>query len=314
MWLAGCDGAQSALAPSGTEAELVANLFWLMTTGALVVWLAVVAFALHAAAADPARRDPRTAHRVIVGGGIVLPVVVLTALLAHGLALMPTLRPAPSAEALRIDVSGERWWWRVRYQTPEGDVALANEIRLPLGRRVEFRLTSPDVIHSFWVPSLAGKMDMTPGRTTTLVLTPTKTGVFRGACAEYCGASHARMNFFAVVTVPDEFERWLERQAADAKPPQDELAKRGAQAFLANGCGACHAIRGTAADGRIAPDLTHVGSRLSLAAGTLSGERDDFRRWIGHAQAIKPGVLMPSFGMLPDDDVRAIAAYLDGLE
>lgn len=305
----GCNSASSALAPSGVEAQLIANTFWLMTAGAIVIWLAVVILAIRAASSG--RSGSRAARRVIIGGGVVLPVVVLTALLVHGLSLMPKLRPAPSVDSLRIDVSGEQWWWRVRYA---GDVMLANEIRLPLGERVEIRLSSPDVIHSFWIPALAGKMDMTPGRDTTLAITPTKTGVFHGACAEFCGTSHAHMRIVAVVMEPDAFSRWLVTQALDAKAPANALARRGAQAFLVNGCGACHTIRGTAADGVIGPDLTHVGSRASLAAGTLENDREDFVRWISHPQAIKPGALMPSFAMLPADDIEAIAAYLDGLE
>lgn len=312
---AGCDGVQSALVPAGVEAEKIAGLFLVMAAGAFVIWLLVVALAIYAAVVNPERHDVRTARRLIVGGGVIFPLIVLTGLLVRGLALMPQLRAPVAAGGLRIAVSGEQWWWRVRYLLPDGsEVHLANEIRLPAGERVEFLLSSPDVIHSFWIPSLAGKMDMTPGRTTTLTLTPTGTGIYRGACAEYCGIAHARMNFAVVVMKPGEFSEWLDAQAKPARLPAGALARRGMQAFLYNGCGACHTVRGTPANGTVGPDLTHVGSRLGIAAGVLPAEPDDFRDWIDHPKVIKPGVHMPAFGMLSDDDLRAIAAWLDGLE
>jgi cytochrome c oxidase subunit 2 len=227
-----------------------------------------------------------------------------------------TSKPQTATDAgIRIAVSGEQWWWRVRYLPSQGEpVESANEIRLPAGERVEFILTSPDVIHSFWIPSLGGKVDMIPGRTTTLMLEPTRPGVYRGACAEYCGTSHALMNFMVVVMEPDEFDRWLERQAAPLQAPAGQTALQGQQAFLKNGCGACHTIRGTAADGGVGPDLTHVGSRKSLGAAILPNTRQAFIRWIGHTQDIKPDVNMPSFGMLQDDERAAIATYLSGLQ
>ncbi len=314
LTLAGCDGQQSALAPAGTGAQSIATLFWWLAGGALAIWLVVMGIALYATHAHPEAHSIRGARWLIIGGGIVFPVVVLTGLLIYGLMLMPQLRSSENV-ALRIDVSGEQWWWRVRYRPEAGEaVELANEIRLPVGERVAFSLTSPDVIHSFWIPSLGGKVDMIPGRTNELVLEPTRTGTFRGACAEYCGTSHALMNFVVVVMPRDEFERWLARQAEPAQAPTTELQQAGQQAFLANGCGACHQVRGTEADGAVGPDLTHVGSRLSLAAGTLPADVDAFQRWIGHTGAIKPDVRMPAFGMLPGDQLNAMAHYLSGLK
>jgi cytochrome c oxidase subunit 2 len=149
---------------------------------------------------------------------------------------------------------------------------------------------------------------------TRLTLQPTRTGVFRGACAEYCGDSHALMSFYVQVQEKDELDRWLAHQRRPARPPAEPLGVRGRELFLANGCGACHTVRGTPADGVVGPDLTHVGSRLSLAAGILPNEADDFRRWIARPEHVKPGVLMPAFGMLPPDDLRALAAWLEGLE
>jgi cytochrome c oxidase subunit 2 len=207
------------------------------------------------------------------------------------------------------------WWWRVRYQSASGpSVELANEIHLPVGEPVEFQLESDNVIHSFWIPSLGGKMDMIPGRVTRLVLTPTRTGLFRGACAEYCGTSHALMTFDVIVEEKPEFDRWLAHQAQLAKPSTEPVAKQGQDLFLATGCHACHTVRGTPASGIIGPDLTHVGSRLSLAAGTLPAEHDEFRRWIALTEDVKPGAYMPKFDMLPAEQLHALAVYLKGLE
>jgi cytochrome c oxidase subunit II len=313
--VAGCSGPQSALDPAGREAARLADLFWLMTVGAVIVWLAVIGLAFYSMRSRREPLSPRRARLFVVWGGAVVPTVVLTALLIYGLRPISALvAPAP-AGSLKIAVSGEQWWWRVRYLPSGGEpVVLANEIRLPVGEPVEFQLESPDVIHSFWIPSLAGKVDMIPGRVTRLALLPTRTGVFRGVCAEYCGASHALMNFNVVVMEKAEFDRWLEEQARPATPPAEPTTARGQALFLANGCGACHAVRGTEAAGVIGPDLTHVGSRRSLAADTLANEPDAFRRWIAHTDIIKPGALMPKFGMLPEDDLRALAAYLEGLK
>jgi cytochrome c oxidase subunit 2 len=315
LWLAACEGPQSALEPAGRSAERIADIFWWMTAGAVIIWLAVIALAFYCARAQLEASDRRRTNLLIIGGGVVVPTVILTALLIYGLMPLPALlAPAPEG-SLRIAVSGEQWWWRVRYLPPGADpVELANEIRLPVGEPVEFHLESPDVIHSFWVPSLGGKVDMIPGRRTRLTLEPTKTGVFRGACAEYCGTSHALMSFYVEVMEKEEFNRWLARQAAPARAPAGPLAMRGQEAFVANGCGACHTIRGTPADGVVGPDLTHVGGRLSLGAGTLPNEPGDFVQWIAHTQDVKPGALMPAFGMLPPEELRALAAYLESLQ
>jgi cytochrome c oxidase subunit 2 len=223
------------------------------------------------------------------------------------------LAPAPEG-SLRIAVTGEQWWWRVQYLPPgSAPVELANEIRLPLGAPVEFELRSNDVIHSFWIPSLAGKMDMIPGRRTRLRLEATRTGSFTGACAEYCGSSHALMAFPVLVQEEEDFQRWLAGQADPAREPNEPLAAAGSALFDSSGCGACHTVRGTSADGFIGPDLTHVGSRSTLGAGILPNEIDVFRRWIAEVDQIKPNVHMPAFGMLPEQDLDALAAYLASL-
>jgi cytochrome c oxidase subunit 2 len=313
--LCACDGPQSALVPAGRDARQMATLFWWMIVGSAIIWLLVVGLTLFA---TYRRGEPIAASRarlLVVLGGAVFPTVVLTPLLVWGLSLLPdVLEPAPEG-SLRVEVAGEQWWWRVRYLPPGGQaVELANEIRLPVNEPVQLELSSRDVIHAFWVPALGGKMDMIPGRRTLLRLLPTRTGEFRGVCAEYCGGSHAHMAFRVVVTSRPEFERWLAAQAQPAPAPRVARAERGRRLFLASGCGACHTVRGTAADGVVGPDLTHVGSRLSLGAGRLANDAEALRRWITHTEELKPMVLMPAFDMLPEDDVRAIAAYLEGLE
>ena len=313
--LASCSGNQSSLAPAGREAEQIARLFWWMTAGAVAIWLAVAGLFFYAVRRRTEPRSERWGRLLILVGGAVVPAVVLGGLLAYGLSMMPPLvnRAPPGTRTIAVD--GAMWWWRVSYPGPDGrTVELANEIRLPVGEPVEFQLTSSDVIHSFWIPSLAGKRDMIPGRLTHLALTPVRTGVFRGQCAEYCGTSHALMSFDVVVVEKEEFAAWLAQQAAPARAPVESLAISGQKQFLANGCGACHSVRGTPARGLIGPDLTHVGSRMSLGAGILPNEPDAFLRWIAHTPTVKPEVHMPAFGMLPPEELQALAAYLEGLK
>ncbi len=315
IFLSGCGGVQSALEPTGVEARQIATLFWVMVIGGAMIWLAVLGALLYAARWKSKPYSDRSASRLIVWGGAVFPAVVLTALLGYALWLMPTLRPQISKEqagSLRIEVTGEQFWWRVSYMSGnhEEPVRSANEIRLPLGQRVEFILKSSDVIHSFWIPSLGGKMDMIPGRTNHLSLFATKAGVFRGPCTEFCGTSHALMAFSAVVVKPADFNAWLETQSQ----PAEELASDGALRFISNGCGACHTVRGTEAMGTLGPDLTHLGSRDTLGAGILPNTEEAIRRFIAEPDVIKPDSKMPPFRMLPEADLQAIASYLKGLK
>jgi cytochrome c oxidase subunit 2 len=286
-----------------------------MAAVAVVVWAATIALALYYAWHPAGTHNRRRDRFLIVGGGVVIPAIVLTILLIYGLAMLPAAVARAPEGSLQVVVTGEQWWWRVRYLRPgHDDVVLANEIRLPVDEPVQFRLESDNVIHSFWIPSLAGKMDMIPGRVTWLTVRPTATGVYRGACAEYCGTSHALMAFYVNVMEKPAFAAWLEQQAAPAAAPAGTASIRGAGQFLANGCDACHTVRGTPASGVIGPDLTHVGSRLSLGAGILPNEPAALRRWIASTEHVKPGVHMPPFGMLADEDLRALAAYLQGLK
>lgn len=311
----GCSGIQSALEPAGVGAERILELFWVMLAGAVIIWLVVIGIGQWAMRIHPGSHSRRTALALIVGGGAIFPVLALTSLLSYGLFLLPELR-APAAEgSVRIEVVGERWWWRVRYHLPDGEtVVSANEVRLPAGVRTAIELTTADVIHSFWIPSLGGKVDMIPGRANRIILEPTRPGVYRGACAEYCGTSHALMAFSVVVMEPEAFADWLEHAGAPAQPPSGALEIRGRRGFIANGCAGCHAVRGTGATGAIGPDLTHVGGRLSLGAGILENDVAGFARWISATHEIKPDVRMPSYHVLPEEEIKAIAAYLEGLQ
>ncbi|QDT16213.1 cytochrome c oxidase subunit II [Alienimonas californiensis] len=310
---AGCGGTQSALDPAGPAAAEVLTLFWWMLGGAILIWALVAGLAVYAIVIDRPRHDPAATRWWVIGGGVVAPTVILTVLLIYGLRLIPPLvRDAP-ADSLTVEVDGVRWWWRMRYRTPDGPVETANELCLPVGEPVQFLLRSDDVIHSFWIPALGGKMDMIPGRENRLALQADRAGTFRGACAEYCGASHALMNFDVRTLPRAEFEAWLAGQAAPAAAPETALAERGERLFLASGCGACHAVRGTAADGGVGPDLTHIGGRLTIGAGLLPNDEDTLMRWIARCDELKPDVDMPAFDHLSDDELRALAVYLKGL-
>lgn len=311
---AGCSGRQSVLDPAAVDSEALLRLFVVMLAGAVVLWLAINGAFFFVTRLRREKMSRRVAETLIIVGGIVFPTVVLATLLGYGLSMMPDQRAA--GDGLTIRVKAEQWWWRVEYwpEGAEAPVVSANEIRLPAGRRTEVVLRSESVIHSFWVPALGGKMDMFPGRETRLSLAPSKPGIYRGQCAEFCGASHALMAFDAVVMAESEFAAWLEHEAGPAQAPEGKPAERGAEIFAREGCGACHAVRGTRARGNVGPDLTHVGSRHSLAAGTLGTDAEDFARWVGAAQSIKPEVEMPSFDHLSEAELLALGSYLEGLE
>ena len=314
--LAACEGPQSALAPAGVGAREFAELWWVMAAGAVVIFLLVIGCAVYATLIAPHPHPNFAGTWFIVGGGVAFPVVVLSALLTYSFVLGRDLSREPGPEALRIEVVGKRWWWEVRYLPPGGaaPVVSANELRLPVGEPVELLLSSPDVIHSFWVPRITGKRDMIPGRVNRLVLEVEEPGIYRGQCAEYCGGPHAWMAFYAVAVEPDAFAAWLEREARPAVLPEDPFLARGASLFIDSGCGACHAVRGTPADGQLGPDLTHVGGRHSIGAGILPNNVGTIAGWIADAQAIKPHNNMPSFNVFSGEELRALAAYLASLE
>lgn len=296
------------LRPAGPFAAPLAEITWVMLAVGGAVLLIVLAALWIALSNAKTRKWLGTPH-AIIAGGFVFPVVVLSASLVYGLWTTARIVEPPAPSEMRIRVVGEMWWWRVIYQ--DGDDALfesANEIRIPVGQAVTFELESADVIHSFWVPELAAKLDMIPGRRNILRAQADRAGVYRGQCTEFCGAAHALMAFEVIAMPQAEFEAWRSAQAAPASP-----AGGGQQLFSDVGCAACHAVRGTDANGRVGPDLTHVASRRTLAAGILPNDAPTMRRWIQHANDLKPGVRMPSYEQLSDGQLEDIALYMESL-
>lgn len=313
MLLAGCSGPQSALDPAGDEASQIATLFWVMLCGGALIWLFVAGALAYALWPERKIHGDRTAGRFIFWGGAIFPAITLLLLLAYALWVMPGLRPFAQASpaGLRIEVTGRQFWWEVIYFPQNGGpVFSANEIRLPVGERVELALKSGDVIHSFWIPALGGKMDMIPGRTNRLSLLAAEPGTFRGPCAEYCGTSHALMAFVAVAMEPGEFQRWLNMEAE----PSMGAGGPGAGLFRHHGCGACHRVAGTEARGVIGPDLSHIGSRQTIGAGILPNTKEAMARFIAKPHIEKPGQHMPAFDMLSEEELGTLAHYLDGLK
>lgn len=303
--LAGCAG--GALRPRGDAAESLARLWWFMLVAGGAVHLIVTVVMLVGVVrrrADAGNRD-RTDRRFIVWGGIILPAAVLSALLS---VTIITLQALPKGQGtVDIQVIGHQFWWEVRYP---GGIVTANELHIPVSEEVRVHLSSDDVIHSFWVPELAGKRDLIPGRDNVLVLNATEPGVYRGQCAEFCGIQHANMAFHVVAHTPTEFAAWTQAAAEPAAEPTTPAARRGQDEFAGAGCAACHTIRGTSADGDVGPDLTHFASRRTIGAGTVENDRGHLGGWVVDSQTIKPGNLMPP----QDVDPRRLNDLLDYLQ
>ena len=313
--LGGCGNQQSALDPKGPEAYQLAQLACLLFAFGTVVLLLVMFAILLAIRGGTGTRALLAAPGTVVWCGVVFPAVTLTALLACGVWLTrASIGSSGDADAVHIEVVGEQWWWRVAYRQSDGPpIATANEIRIPVGKPIVFTLRSADVIHSFWVPNLGGKVDMIPGRANRLSFTAERPGIYRGVCAEFCGDQHARMAFEVVAVPPHEFDAWLQEQGRPAAEATSEAARRGRDIFLGAGCGACHTVRGTSAAGVLGPDLTHLGARRSVGVDTLAATQANIARFISEGQHIKPGNLMPPFRIFPAGDLDAVAAYLAGL-
>ncbi len=309
-------GMQSAFDAKGNDAEQILEIAWILFAGGGLIFGVVMVLGLLALFGPASLRDSLGRRAWIIGGGVAFPVIVLSALLIYTFMAATRMVQAHDPAAVQIEVTGELWWWRVKYLDGAGNTILetANEIRIPAGQSVDLKLVSDNVIHSFWVPNLAGKIDMIPGHVNKLRLQADAPGQFRGQCAEYCGAQHARMAFHVVAHAPDEFAAWLEAQKQPAAKPADQMLERGEALFLNNRCGLCHTVRGTPAEGRLGPDLTHVGSRLSIAAGTLPNGQGTIAGWITGGQHIKPGNKMPAFNQFSGEELRALSAYMESLQ
>jgi cytochrome c oxidase subunit 2 len=318
--LSACQGRQSILDPASRQASDLAVLSWILFgVGAVILFVVMVLLLAGISRARGARQerplDQRHNRALVVYGGVVIPLGILVVFLVASAVLgSESAGSSPPEDAIVVEVTGHRWWWEVHYLDRRGRriATLANELYAPLNRPVRVNLRSNDVIHSFWAPNLQGKKDMIPGRTNVSWFTPTRQGIFRGQCAEFCGEQHGKMAFFVVVVPQTEFDAWLARQQAPAAAPLDARAEHGQQVFLSAPCVMCHAVRGTTAMGQVAPDLTHFASRQSLAAGVLPNNRGALAAWIVDPQHIKPGTRMPAT-RLRSDQLQALLHYLDTL-
>jgi cytochrome c oxidase subunit 2 len=313
--LGGCAGQQSITPAAGAHAEAFSSLFttFLIVCGIIyalvLIGLAVAIFRRGRGEGD---ERIRPVFRVWVGA-ISLILVGLT--LASWFTDRAMARYGDTPGPIRVRLTANQWWWSVEYAgaTPGENVRTANEMHLPLGRSVLIELASNDVIHSFWVPNLAGKQDLIPGRNANIALLPTRIGRYRGECAEYCGTQHAHMALDVVVEPEAAWRAWYARQRQPAPPPKTPLQLAGQTYVTTRECSVCHAIAGTLINARVGPDLTHVASRRSLAAGTLPMNRGNLYAWIADPQGAKPGNHMPYIGLEPRE-LDAVVAYLETLK
>ena len=302
----------SMLHPAGSEARRVAGLWWLMFGLAAGVYAIVggfIVFAVVRGRRTEGGKPSRISDSAFVWwGGIIVPVIILMVLAVETVSATAALRK-PDSRALKVEVVGKRWWWQVTY--PGQGITTANEIHIPAGQPVEIGLDSDNVIHSFWVPQLAGKVDMIPGQHNVLRFTAGTPGTYKGACAEFCGLEHGLMRFVVIVDPPDGFGRWVARN--QLTPAVDtEQASEGQIVFNRETCAGCHTIKGTQAQGKVGPDLTDFGSRTMIGAATVPNDPQHLQQWITDAQSIKRGVLMPPVP-LSSRDAQAVVAYLESL-
>ena len=316
--------AGSVLNPFGPQSDRVAGLFWVMLAVAAAVCLAVyIALAWASLRKRPASAGAELAldadheRRMgrVVGGLVALTAVILVGFLVADFSVGRAMTSKPAEQPLVIEVVGHQWWWEVNYEDSVASrrVTTANEIHVPVGRPIVLQMTSRDVIHSFWVPNLVGKRDLTPGHGSSLWFRADSAGVYGGQCAEFCGHQHAKMSI-KVFAEPDYvFRKWYENQLASHTTPADSLQRRGQEVFLTNSCALCHTISGTPSGGRNGPTLSHLATRTTLAAGSIPNTRGNLAGWIVDPQGIKPGVKMPS-NQLSSADLQALLAYLENLK
>jgi cytochrome c oxidase subunit 2 len=317
---------QDALRPAGPQAERIADLWWLTLALCAVVAIVILAVFLQGLWRAPRATEATSAdisslsrhegrlHRGVIWG-TALSTVGLIVLLVASVHTDRALAGLDLKDALQLKVTANQWWWEVQYDDaqPARIFTTANEIHIPVKRPVVVVLTSNDVIHSFWVPNLHGKRDLIPGHQITMTFRADEPGTYRGQCAEFCGLQHAFMAFTVVAESAEAFDAWSEAQRKPAPEPTEEVAKRGKSLFLSGPCMLCHNITGTPATGRKGPDLTHIASRPTLAAGTIANNPANLAAWIRDPQAIKPGVNMPATALVAEDQ-QALIAYLETLK
>jgi cytochrome c oxidase subunit 2 len=317
--------AQSTYNSHGPAADKIANLSWLMTIVFLLVTVIMSVLIAWAAKrrrgtlAEHAPVDAGGGQKWIAVGGLAIPLAILTVIFVLGLNLLaqfPIHGPQHHAMKSDILIVGHQWWWEVHYLNDQTglEVTTANEIHIPVNRPMNIELESADVMHSFWIPALHGKVDLIPGHPNYVRIEASETGNFAGECAEYCGAEHARMRLLVVAQQPDEYAAWLEQQRKPAAEPASAAAMAGEQDFLAGACIMCHQIRGTVSGGRVAPDLTHIASRQFIAANSYPNDDAHLEAWITHAQSLKPEAEMPDLTQFSGEQLRDIVAYLRQLK
>jgi cytochrome c oxidase subunit 2 len=311
------------LSASGPQSARILPLWHYQITVSVVVFVLVVGAMLVGAwraqrnviedpmAVPPATRGPLTRT---VAWATAATVVLLFIYLVIDFRTGAAYTRVPTAKPLEIQLIGHQWWWEVRYpdSVPQNVVTTANEIHIPVGKPVLFRVTSSDVIHSVWIPNLGGKKDLIPGYVRTAWFQADTAGIYRGQCAEFCGYQHAKMMLYVIAEPPEKFSTWLSAQRQPAPTPTDSLVAKGGRVFMASACIMCHSITGTPAGGQSAPDLTHVASRMTIAAGALPNTTGNLAGWIIDPQRIKPGALMPPNQIQPRD-LQALLAYLQSL-
>jgi cytochrome c oxidase subunit 2 len=317
----------SALVPAGPQAARIGHLWWLMFWVCSAVFLLVMAAlavglvrdrepAEAGAAPGPLSPEARRRRTRVVAVAAAITALILFGFLFASTGTGRAIASLSQPDAMTVEVTGHQWWWEVQYidPVPGQRVTTANEIHIPVGRPVRIRTVSHDVIHSFWVPSLHGKRDLIPGHDSEdFWLQADRPGIYRGQCAEYCGHQHAHMAFLVIADPPDRFAAWLDAQRQPAATPATPQALRGQDLFVHLQCSLCHTVEGTDAGGRVGPDLTHIASRRTLAAGTLPNNRGHLAGWIVDPQTIKPGNPMPPTS-LRGEDLESILAYLESLK
>jgi cytochrome c oxidase subunit 2 len=310
---AGC-GKQNVLDPHSHAEQRISTLWWVMLGGAaigfgIVVVLLFLGWVRRNRASLPFGGGERAATALVVGLGVAVPIVVLSALFVWSdiFVIRATDAPARDSTSLTVRVIGHQWWWEVKY--PGTTAVTANELHIPVDARVRVVGTTADVIHSLWVPELNRKVDVIPGRDNVLLLDADRAGTYPGQCAEFCGLQHAHMELRVVAEPAQRFRTWLANEEAPAGPS----SSRGARVFIDEACSGCHQIRGTDARGQVGPDLTHFGSRTMIGAGVLPNDPEHLRDWIRDPQHAKPGNRMPGV-KLSDADLGALVAYLEGLK
>jgi cytochrome c oxidase subunit 2 len=325
VFLCGCSGNQSALNPSSTQAGKFFDLWWLFCIVLTAIYALVLLFfilALSRRGRDQTPEpilhpDPKRERRmgIVVSGSVAITAIILFVFLIADFSTGRTLHEQPDPHPLKIQIRGHQWWWEVHYENDISSniVTTANEIHVPVGKTVEFELEAVDVIHSFWAPNFNGKKDLVPGHPTTVSFRAVQPGIFRGQCAEFCGAQHAHMRFVVVAETQEKFDAWYKSQQQSPPAPSDDLQKRGQEIFVSTTCVMCHTIQGTPARGTVGPDLTHLASRYMLAAGTMTNNLGHLAGWIIDPQKIKPGVIMPQHNFSPQD-LHALLAYLETLK